>query len=1014
MMIDSNKDVSDRKATTIEDVDDVEDYPGDEKLKDEDGTASFNSISSPHQERNLSVLHGIQEEDEDSHDNLNHSATQFDLENRDDDEDITHTSDGDGIIYDDEEEDYTQDEVLDLYHICEDALIDQKALATNMHEDDKSGSDYDASYDEDNDDEMMNSGGKNELSRESSFMINKKGKVVSIDDGNIIDDSDVGSEQDEDIANSDMNLSNNEEETDIWSKVRRWFSVYPGDQERKEACAYLGSYGCNVSHLICQLNNPPRDVVCLVIHSCPKSLRVADNTEVAYYPLHYAVRSTTMSYDVLKTVVEGCKSVKTKIDAKNRTPLHLLLQNAGMSRDVDRITTLLCNGCAAASMQDSNGFLPIHIACAFGTSNAVLSTLHIAEPDGINVCEKLGGKTPLHLALVNSNNADIEIAVSFLVNAAAADGHNIVDARDSADHLPLYNMGTACQRWGKESSTKNNLIKEKRVLEARSQAHRCLNIFLSAKPRGSSDFLRSLRRLPEWLKDTAVLHPHVQGILNNKISQRLPTFFLMADLIMLALLIVSLWQYSNDGVTSSSSQGPPSWPKNAMLASGGYFLFREFVHFTSIVGLGQDISEYFRGFSTLIDLSVIFISFLFSLYLPASDKSSYRSCAAISQIILWIAVFSFIRSIVVEFAVYLGVLVQISRKIASGFFINLLIALLSFSIMFWIIFYETKRCDENLPCSWNPSNEDDYVDCLDITAHCTLGFSLLKSFSMMLGEIDNVLRYNAIDGDIDNQIFAQFIYIVYAVVVVLLLSNVLIAIVSDTYMGIDSEQADILFWKDRLNDVSEFDSIYSILFQFSKSLDDDNTRVMNGESDDAKDHNCQIEEKVSKRAPSSKLIVRDNARQSSVLRRSWSYLTAFFDNSSYEDIQKSALNPEYWCFVLVKMLAALIMIIWIVLGLFFGILWPPQVREFILVEKCTKLKGPDGANVAACISNKLGTLDDHLKEARCAHTIDISKDRSEIDTLQNDINELKSELSQDLSQVKELMLTLLKMQTGQN
>ena len=127
-MIDSNKDVSDRKATTIEDVDDVEDYPGDEKLKDEDGTASFNSISSPHQERNLSVLHGIQEEDEDSHDNLNHSATQFDQENRDDDEDITHASDGDGILYDDEEEDYTQDEVLDLYHICEDALIDQKAL----------------------------------------------------------------------------------------------------------------------------------------------------------------------------------------------------------------------------------------------------------------------------------------------------------------------------------------------------------------------------------------------------------------------------------------------------------------------------------------------------------------------------------------------------------------------------------------------------------------------------------------------------------------------------------------------------------------------------------------------------------------------------------------------------------------------------------------------------------------------------------------------------------------------
>ena len=111
---------------------------------------------------------------------------------------------------------------------------------------------------------------------------------------------------------------------------------------------------------------------------------------------------------------------------------------------------------------------------------------------------------------------------------------------------------------------------------------------------------------------------------------------------------------------------------------------------------------------------------------------------------------------------------------------------------------------------------------------------------------------------------------------------------------------------------------------------------------------------------------------------------------------------------------ALILIIWVVLGLFLGILWPPQVREYLLVKKCTKLKGPDCANVATSISNKLGTLDDHLKEAWRAYAIDIHQDRAEIATHQNDINELRSELSQDLSQVKELMLTLLKMQTGQN
>ena len=882
MMIDNNKDASDRKSTTAEDVYNFEYYP------------------------DLSLLQDIQEKDAGSHDNFNYSATQFDLENRSIEEDITHASGEGGMSYNDEEEEYNvRDELLDLYHICQDALIDQRSLATNMNNDNKFGSDYDNSCDEDNSDEMVDSGGKNELSREPFFMINKKGIGVSNNEGVIIDYSDVG-------VNSVTNLSNNEEETDIWSKVRRWFSVYPGDQERKEACAYLGSYGCNVSHLICQLNNPPRDVVCLVIHSCPKSLRVADNTEVAYYPLHYAVRSTTMSYDVLKTVVEGCKSVKTKIDAEKRTPLHLLLQSAGMSRDVDRIATLLCNGCAAASMQDSNGFLPIHMACAFGTSNAVLSTLHMAYPNWISICEKLGGKTPLHLALVNSNNANIETVVSFLVNAAAADGHNIVDARDSADHLPLYNMGTACQRWGKKSSNINNPKKEKRVLEARSQAHRCLNIFLSAKPKGSSDFLRGLRRLPEWLEETAVLHPHVQGILNNKISQRLPTFFLMADLLMLVFLIVSLMQYSKDSVTSSSSQGPPLWPKYAMRASGGYFLFRQCVHFTSIVGLKQDISEYFRGFGILIDLSVISISFLFGFILD----STYRSCTAISFLILWIAIALFIRSIVVEFAVYLGVLLQISRKLASGFVFCLLCILISFSLVFYILFYKTKRCNDSVPSfNWDETSdlekvEEDYIDYLDNTAHCTLGYSMLKVFSMMLGEIGSERRYH--DHDIDNPIFVEIIYITYGIVVVLLFSNILIAIITDTYAGIDSDQPDILFWKDRLNDVCEFDSISSVLNQLSKYVKNDNTRVMNGGSGDVEDH--KIEENGSKQALPSKSIVKKGTRHDNVLWRSWSYLTTFFDNSSYEEIHKSARNPEVSLFFCERVYRILILCVVVLLS----------------------------------------------------------------------------------------------------
>jgi hypothetical protein len=71
---------------------------------------------------------------------------------------------------------------------------------------------------------------------------------------------------------------------------------------------------------------------------------------------------------------------------------------------------------------------------------------------------------------------------------------------------------------------------------------------------------------------------------------------------------------------------------------------------------------------------------------------------------------------------------------------------------------------------------------------------------MMMGEIGSELRY-------DGNYVAQFLYILYAFLVVILLSNVLIANVTDSYEIIQNDRAAIVFWSNRLDFVAEMDGI---------------------------------------------------------------------------------------------------------------------------------------------------------------------------------------------------------------
>ena len=57
---------------------------------------------------------------------------------------------------------------------------------------------------------------------------------------------------------------------------------------------------------------------------------------------------------------------------------------------------------------------------------------------------------------------------------------------------------------------------------------------------------------------------------------------------------------------------------------------------------------------------------------------------------------------------------------------------------------------------------------------------------MMMDEINNKMRYSTLPGE-------QFLYVAFAFLVIILLCNVLITIVTNSYGGIKNEQAAMVF-----------------------------------------------------------------------------------------------------------------------------------------------------------------------------------------------------------------------------
>jgi len=805
----------------------------------------------------------------------------------------------------------------------------------------------------------------------------------------------------------------------MWERVRRWLWANGGDiggtssnsnddrnigttgaaggmENNRRAAAHLrGSTDATCLHLICKLPNPPLDVVQAIVEAAPDVVSWTDAH--GWLPLHHACANGA-DPNVIKVLIDAFPSGSIQQDKQLRTPLHFYatrvhapeIPPAVMARNAELLTCPY-ESVTAAQLPDRNGMLPMHYACAYGTHPAVLKVMVNAFPDSLTAKEK-HGRTPMHLAMVNAHRDASPDTIRFLLTFPSS--RATINTRDQDGYLPLHLMTLGLKGYSRAESDQDK----------RFNVSESLSLYLGAEPTPVADFLTAIQDLPDWLQDTAVVSSHVRNVVNEKIVKRFPTSILLMDGYMLIVVIICFAVTTKNHIDLRFDREHYQDTTRAALVflfiGAIYFILRELVQIVSLASIGS-LNAYWKDFSNWLDFAV-FILVLNYACLMASHASVisddvFRTGVAFTQGLLWVSAILFLKKTLVGFAVFVGGVVYVVRRLVA-FLMAVAIMLLCCAQLFYFVYVDTDICQPPTPEVYEYLGGSVSVCTF---GHCTFGRSLLKVYTMMMGEINYAMRYAT-------NFSAQIVFLFYAFVVVILLSHVLIAIVVDSYEIIQNDRASIVFWSNRLEFVAEIDAISYTLKR----------RLMWGSTNKKGERHvagASTESNPSDSAASEALDVPAFAREGDSFdeqvgletskdhfREAWHQIIMLYDVSLYDDI-------DWWetfIYNIFRIFCALVIIpLWLTLGaVTAGWLWPPQVREYLFAQKEVVLSH---AELARKKLEQLQSIQDDLKLAKTEIVRERASNREDMMRIRVEVEMIQGEVLADLQQVKELMTSLL-------
>jgi len=594
-----------------------------------------------------------------------------------------------------------------------------------------------------------------------------------------------------------------------------------------------------------------------------------------------------------------------------------------------------------------------------------------AFPDAITTQDRRG-RTPLHFALSNAGRRAAPAAVRLLVSF----NNDIVNSRGGSSN-PLRVLAEFAATIKDDDDQKESV-------------HKCLEHLLNAEPEPTADFFTALQSLPDWLSEQAVVMEVVQTLLNEKISQRFPTAVLMLDFYVLTMIIASFSVNTVESINrrydDSIDNRISSFQLIPLYLGGAYFLMREIIQLISLLSL-KAFNVWVYDPSNWLNLLFVFLVLFWAGRMDAGtgSRNFFKIGAALSVTILWVKMLAYLRNVMIEFAVFVGGVFYVVNRLAA-FLISLGIILVAFMQMFYTLYLETPMCDdyfkyeEGLNDTQARLHQLDAIRCdeIDIFPFCNRWIAFLRVFTMLLGE---VTEENFPDNVVAMALFAFFMFLV-----VILLANVLIAIVTDSYKVIQDQRAAIVFWTNRLDFVAEMDAIANGPWKskLKKSL---------GWGDD--------ESHVTDSA--------ENSGGGVFGKDSWKRLMDLFE----DEIDDSVVSLEYFLYTLLRFTVAVIVIpLWICLGLpTAGWLWPPQIREAVFTSSVFK-HANEQEREDELRKIQVKKLEQEVKELKDDLVQELARDRTQMVQMKSAVAERKVEIANEMKHVKRIVTMLFEQQAG--
>lgn len=753
-----------------------------------------------------------------------------------------------------------------------------------------------------------------------------------------------------------------EEAAASWEPVREWLRTRSAEEVRA-AAEQRGDSAMTALHFACR-NAPPTDVIDVFLSIAEDTVQWPDS--FGWLPIHYACACGAET-EVIKQLAEAFPESKTTVDRRGRTPLHFALGNS--SKPVAPDVVVLLSSSGAAGYADDNGMLPLHYACAYGASEEALYVLTGAYPDAITTQDRRG-RTPLHFALSNAGRRAAPAAVRLLVSF----NRDIVNSRGGSSN-PLRVLAEFAATIRDDDDQKESV-------------HKCLEHLLNAEPDPTADFFTALQSLPDWLSEQAVVMEVVQTLLNEKISQRFPTAVLMVDFYVLAMVIIYYSMNVIESIKLRYEEGEDASISSTELIplylGGGYFFLREVIQLISLLSL-KAFNVWVYDASNWLNLLFVILVLYWTIQMDTGkgDKEAFRIGSALSVTVLWVKMLSYLRNVLIDFAVFVGGVFYVVNRLAA-FLISLGIILVAFSQMFYTIYLQSNECLNHELDNLDPKSEIvlDQLRCdeLDIVPFCNRWYSFLRVYTMLLGEVD--------EGDFADSPVGTALFLLFMFLVVILLANVLIAIVTDSYKVIQDQRAAIVFWTNRLDFVAEMDAIangpWKAKFKKALGWDEDDDDNAGGNS----------EEKSYRRVFG---------------KESWKRLMDLFE----DEIDDSVVSLEYFLYTLLRATVAVVVIpLWIFLGIITaGWLWPPQIREAVFTSSVFKHTN-DSEREDELRKIQVKKLEQEVKELKDELVQELAMDRTQVVQMKSAVAERKAEIANEMKHVKRIVTMLFEQQAG--